>query len=659
MQWVLLLQQLTFPHVIRNRGAHDVLQAARSREKNARFRGRCLLKDFSIDHKKFLFGYDFAMRRSIFPLLFLIASAVSADESPLITRWRDAIGAVRGDATHRAYAIDEDGMAGTRDEWITPALQRRDVVRHEHDETTTVYDGTHGWRRDWNGFVEKLAGFDLDREGNLAFLHSLAAFTTTPNATGPDWVEFRKNLRITFDPATGLPASATMPSFDGSLTVAFSDWQSVDGVRFPFTETWKTGPNTSTAHLKSVEFIPPDRVDLTPLAPGPEDAFFLRTHATAEAVPFNFDNNHIMVLTTVNGVGPIWFLIDTGAPYTIINQSRVSEFHLTPYGGLKTIGGGSSSTSGSFVDHVTYRIGEVELRDQHAGVLELRGLERLYGMPMGGILGFDFLSRFVEDIDYDKKTVTLHPRADTNFKGTEVPLLLQGEQPYLGGSITVAGETIPAWFILDVGAADTLTFTTPFVAAHRLIDRAGDQQKAVHKYAAPDIEAFNPTNVRGLLDGVTIGGITLPHVLVNFSAAKSGAYTSPVFDANIGETLLSRFSHVILDYRRSLMILVPGPNTAKPFEERKSFGMTIVAGATDMHQFTVTAVGDNSGASAAGFQKGDVITAVDATPAASLNLAALQKLLKQEGSDHDFAVRRGAQDLTLHAHIAMKPVSSL
>jgi predicted aspartyl protease len=554
-------------------------------------------------------------------------------------------------AVHRVYSIDDDGMTGTREEWVTSDLQRRELVDHGgYDQTLTVYDGKNGWRRDWNGFVEKLAGNDLRRERRLALIHTLK----------PDQM-LDLGVRIITDPATGLPQRAEMPSFDGTMTIEFSDWRKVDGVDVPFLETTKTGPNTTMAKLQSIEIIPRERVDLTPPQPGPDDTFWLRPHAKSQTLPFNFDNNHIMVLTTVNGAGPIWFLVDTGANYSIINQSRLDELHLTPYGGLKTIGGGSSAASGSYVQHVTYRLGDVELRDQHAAVLELDGLEKLYGMPLGGLLGFDFLSRFVTDIDYVAKTLTLHPRTfDTSQeKGTTVPLVMQGEQPYFGGSIRVGDEKIPAWFILDVGAADTITFTTPFIGNHHLIDRAGDREKTVRKFAAPGIEAFNPTNIRGLIDAVTIGDITLPHVLVNLSAAKSGAYTSPAFDGNVCETILSRFGHVILDYGRSVMILQPLPTTTKPFEERKTFGMSVIAGSPELHRFTVTAVDASSAAAAAGFAKGDVITSVDGTVAGQMNLAALKRVLADEGSRHVFAVHRGAGDVTLQATIDMKPISGL
>lgn len=236
---------------------------------------------------------------------------------------------------------------------------------------------------------------------------------------------------------------------------------------------------------------------------------------------------------------------------------------------------------------------------------------------------------------------------------------MQGQQPYLHGSVRVGEETIPSWFILDVGAADTMTFTTPFIAAHKLLDRAGDKERNVMRVAAPDVEAYAPTNVRGLVDGITIGSVTIPHVPVNLSVAKNGAYTSPAFDGNVGETLLSKFEHVILDYGRGEMLLVPGPNTTKPMQERTTFGLTIIASGDAFHTFTVTAVRADSPATRAGFAKGDVITAVDGTPASQLNLAAVKATMTTAGARHAYAVRRGNEDVTLNAAIELVPLSGL
>src|SRR5258708_3565101 len=327
-----------------------------------------------------------------------------------------------------------------------------------------------------------------------------------------------------------------MPSFNGVATIAFSDWRDVNGIRIPFIETIENGPSKSEVHLRSADLHPAVPVPLVRPESGPNDVFFLQ-HQRSETVPFNFDSKHILIRGTINGAGPIWLLVDTGANLTILNQSRLDEMHVKPYGGMTTTGGGDAAASGSFAENVTYRVGGVELQNQHAGVLELRGLEKLYGVPIGALLGFDFISRFVMAIDYAHNQLTLYDRSHSTARerGTRVPLVMQGEEPYLAGGIRVVGETIPCWFILDVGAADTITFTTPFVAAHQLLDRAGDKSRTVQRLTAPDVAAFAPTNTRGLIDGITIGSVTLPHVLVNLSVAKKGAYTSSTFDGNIGE----------------------------------------------------------------------------------------------------------------------------
>src|SRR5260221_145309 len=375
----------------------------------------------------------------VLPLLLFAAVARADDSTALVGRWAAAVGGIdklRAVGTiHRIEDVRDDGTPGVRDEWITPALARRELLDHTADRTLEVFDGKTAWRRDWNGFVEQLAGVDA------------------PELAGDNPVRFHpaEGLPLTFvlDPHTSLPLRAEMPSFDGVMTIAFSDWRDVNGIRVPFAETLETGPTKSESHLRSIDLNAAMSEALTRPESGPDDTFFLHQQPS-ERIPFNFDNNHIMILGTVNGFGPIWLLVDTGAEFSLLNQSRLDELHAKAYGGLQTIGGGESSTGGAYVESVTYRFGDVELRNQHAAVLELRGLEKLYGMPLAGIVGYDFLSRFVIAIDYKNKWLTLYPRghSTTAERGTHVSILMQGEQPYLDGSIRVGSRGIPNWFIL-------------------------------------------------------------------------------------------------------------------------------------------------------------------------------------------------------------------
>ena len=196
------------------------------------------------------------MRRAL--LVFLVLFAASVDAASI-------------DAVHLVWRTSDDGTPGTRDEWVTRAGQRRELIDHGRDQTLEVFDGAHGWRRDWNGFVAPLEGVDLKREADFARLHLFGV-------TGPvDRVD--------------------LPSFDGKMHVTFSDFREVAGVEVPFTETRVTGPTKIEMHLQSIDFHPSPVPPFTRPDDGPSDAFFLRGQKS-EVVPFNFDNNHIMILAT-------------------------------------------------------------------------------------------------------------------------------------------------------------------------------------------------------------------------------------------------------------------------------------------------------------------------------------------------------------------------
>jgi hypothetical protein len=297
------------------------------------------------------------MRRALLALFFLAATVAGADDATaIVDRWAAAIGGIEKlravETIHRIDDAIDDDTPGVRDEWITRALARRVLTDHKRDQTLDVFDGKTAWRRDWNGFVERRDGVDVKREIDLAILDGFGALTGSvgaPELVSEGVIRFKPagGLPLTYviDRQTGLPLRAEMAPFDGAITIAFSDWREVDGIKIPFSEKLESGPSKSELHLRSIDFHPAERVAFTRPESGPSDTFFLR-HQSSERVPFNFDNNHIMILATVNGAGPIWMLIDTGAEFSILNQSRLDELHVKPYGGLQTIGGGESSTAG-------------------------------------------------------------------------------------------------------------------------------------------------------------------------------------------------------------------------------------------------------------------------------------------------------------------------
>lgn len=231
----------------------------------------------------------------------------------------------------------------------------------------------------------------------------------------------------------------------------------------------------------------------------------------------------------------------------------------------------------------------IELRNQHAAVLDQTGLERALGVPPGGILGYDFISRFVVEIDYAKKSLTLHDPASWSYSGTGaiVPLVFDDGIPFAQGTISAGGERdIPAYLVLDFGAAETMTLTAPFVKAHGLDALAGNA--TVNRPAGLEKQFFVPNNVRGRIDRLTLGPLVVDDIPINMSVNTSGAYASPNFAGTIGETIDQRY-HVFLDYARKQAIFEPTPEASRPYPDRRTYGLTLLASGPDLHTFTVAA----------------------------------------------------------------------
>src|SRR5439155_2330176 len=172
--------------------------------------------------------------------------------------------------------------------------------------------------------------------------------------------------------------------------------------------------------------------------------------------------------------------------------------------------GGGGTAEYDYSDGATFSLPGVEIRRQHVAVLDQSGLERALGVPLGGLLGYDFISRFVVEIDYDRRLVTLHDPKRWTYagRGIIVPVTFDAGIPFAEGTISVPTKpAIPAYFVMDFGAAETATLTSPFVKANDLASLAGTSAR-VNRPAGLEKQFFAQNNVRGHLDRLALGGLT-------------------------------------------------------------------------------------------------------------------------------------------------------
>jgi len=275
-------------------------------------------------------------------------------------------------------------------------------------------------------------------------------------------------------------------------------------------------------------------------------------------------------------------------------------------------------------------------------------------MPLGGILGYDFISRCVVEIDYDKKLITLHDPRTWRYAGSgfSVPVTFDAGIPFAEGTISVPTKpAIPAYFILDFGAAETMTLTSPFVQANDLARLAGTNAR-VNRPAGLENQFFAQNNVRGHIDRLALGGLIVESIPVNMSVNTQGAYASASFSGTVGEGIDRRY-HVFLDYARERILFEPTPEAAKPFPERQTYGLSLLASGPDLHTLTVSAVRPGSPAETDGFKEGDRIAALDNRPAAELTLGDVRDRLSHQGEQHRLEIARGNEKLALAIEVRL------
>jgi Aspartyl protease/PDZ domain len=591
-------------------------------------------------------------------------AAVNASQA--VDRWRAAVHSDKASHSAVITAVStEDGIPGTVQDWISNTDFRREVQR-KVDESQLLLTKQRKERRDWNGWVRKVEGQELERfttgvdeERVIVFgpPQEMRSAELSETSDGSAFLLRHKpeggwTTTWYIDAKTFLPLKSVRPGEDSEITTTYSDWRNTNGVMTPYhavvTETEKPAYNWD---CKTVEYKSTlSKNTFAPLVPGPSDQMLA---PNAPPIPFTMEANHIVFNVSVNGRPPTGFLLDTGADQNVINSTRLEAFGLKTYAQTTTTGGGNSAEY-AYAAGATFTLPGVELRNQHVSAIDQTGLERALGVKLGGILGYDFISRFVIEIDYEKQLITLHDPGTWKYSGTGVmvPVIFDNGIPHAYGSIGVPTKPeIPAYFVVDSGAAETATLTSPFVKSNDLA-RLAQTNATVNRPAGLETQFFAQNNVRGNLQRLTIGHLTVNNVPVNMSVNTTGAYASTNFSGTVGETIYSRY-RCYLDYSNYRIILEPTPEANKPFPDRETYGLTLLASGEDLHTYTVAAVRPGSPAAADGFEKGDVISGKDGKNASEFTLRELRDSLSHAGQHHAFEVQRSGERRTMNLEVRL------
>ena len=358
-------------------------------------------------------------------------------------------------------------------------------------------------------------------------------------------------------------------------------------------------------------------------------------------IPFELVTGHIVVKAKVNNSRPLSFVLDTGAKPAIFQLDLAKEFGLQLHGEVGTGGAGSGSVrrKGAFVKDAKFTIPEIAGFSQPVTLaLPLANLAPAFGQDVDGIIGTDFIQRFVLELDYQKRLITLHDKDTFTYSGggESIPIRFNPDgHPIIEAEVTpLGGDPIRGEFMLDTGAGQALTLFSPIVAKHHLLGPNLKTIKAIGGGGA----GGQVSGQTGRVSELRIGRFQIGKPLTLFSEDKSGSFANPSLVGNLGGQILSRF-RMFLDYTHRRIILESSATFAEPFDRAFS-GLVVRAEGTDYRTFRISRLLENSPASEAGLQKDDVIVAIDGTPAAEFTLTKLLEMFERPVSYKLTASRR-------------------
>lgn len=599
------------------------------------------------------------MRRYItllFILLFLSSVCHAADgltdPRGILLKHYEVIGGLERLKSIRSGYIEGkiafDGLSGTFRQWEEMPLKYR--LEEDYGVIKQIFgdDGRNAWTVDPNGKVQ------VQRDDDTLKRRKVKALLEVYDHINPDTKNFiltyeglkkageaechvvkmsnvinEDSTFFFFNKENYYIVKAVIKQPDVEIHTLFSDYREINGIIHPFHEETEILPREKkeTLQLSKYEFnVRSDQALFAVPHQDVEDFVFLNGE-NSENVPFEFIENSIYIPVTINSETRLW-LFDNGASMSIIDADYASSLGLKTEGEIKGFGI-ASVFDFSFVTLPSYRVIGVQFNPQK--VFSYKGLSgRFYDSDIVGILGHDFVSRFVTKIDYAAKTLSFyHP---DKFKYT-------GDGRIIDSPLRNKIFSLPAGvddkykgrWTLDLGAFD-VSFHYPYAEENGMLNLKG-----VERISADLGGQHAERTVK--FKSMELGGYNIADPLINIPLAMGkGSNLSREIVGNIGNSLLRHFT-IYLDYKRQQVIIEKGKDFERKFPADKS---GFLVGKSDNGLSEIVFVAPGTPGAKAGFMNGDIIMKIDGTDASSFGgIVGIRNLfLEEAGKEYNIEVMR-------------------
>jgi hypothetical protein len=366
-------------------------------------------------------------------------------------------------------------------------------------------------------------------------------------------------------------------------------------------------------------------------------------HALPVDLSVSLQSNHFVV-TVCHGARPLSFVLDTGAPTSIFDLGIAKTLGIEMGQPVRSGGAGAGTIEGAMLRRDSVRLAGTDIVVPLEMALDFHALNARGRVQIDGILGADFINRYVLGLDYRSSVLRLYDTKAFAYTGhgTVVPFTMSNRFIFVRGDIGLPdGSHVPGRFVVDVGATGALSLAKPFVESNHLRDRVG---QTIHREGGRGVGGVSMADI-ARVPTFSIGGVTLARPIVMLYGDSAGVFSnSTLGDGNIGGDILRRYT-VLLDYSRHQMIFERHPGSDEPFEIDMT-GVTLVP-MSSASGLLVESVAPFSPAAHGGFTVGDTVVAIDGRPATMTALETLHERFMREGQPLAYTIRRGGVDLVL------------
>jgi len=323
----------------------------------------------------------------------------------------------------------------------------------------------------------------------------------------------------------------------------YSDFREVGGLMTPFVGSIHSpnGPFAMEIVCDSVF----DNIDIDDdvfRMPGESvDDFIFAGNVDSVVVPFSLNDGQIYIRVGVNGRGPFDFLLDTGANFSFLSSAVAGQLGLKAEGEVpvRAVGGYGQMGFGE-IDSLT--IGKLSLHLKRITIFDFDSFSLTGLADFGGILGYDFFTRFPLRIDFDNGLLVIYRPGNKKIKpaGKAISLDIFAQLPLLVGRLD--GHDIRLLF--DLGAQPALVVRETARAYPAIANRFNEPDSAVIIGGAGGAQSMLKARL-GLLE---MGQVKVKNPETLASSDFSGLPLPDYIEGIVGMGILKDFN-IFLDYR--------------------------------------------------------------------------------------------------------------